>query len=94
MGIRITDNQNSGPGRTILLVEGALGQAEARLLEKFCSQILAENDKEIVFNLAEITFFDSQSASLPIGLRRRGVAIEGLDFFVSRMIEMAERGKE
>ena len=90
MAIRITIDEKLRPGSTTLLVEGQLRLEEAGLLKDICARILAETNRQMVINLAGITFLDSDSAFLLIELKKQGAILEDLDFFIRRVIEWAE----
>ncbi len=66
--------------------------ADAELLEGVCAELRAQSDASIRLDLSAITFLDSESASVLCRLRRHGISLEGLDLFVQKIVELAERG--
>ena len=79
--------------RIILRVEGSLTLEDARLLETICADLKKQtNGEQIVIDLADLSFLDSESASVLHRLEReRGVLLEGAHLFVQQVIEIAER---
>lgn len=79
-------------GRVLLRVEGSLSLADAELLERVCSDLKARTGARVTVDLADISFLDSESASVLARLRReQQVELEGAHFFVQQVIEIAER---
>ena len=79
-------------GRALLRVEGALGRAEAELLEQVCADLKAQTGAGVTVDLTDISFLDSESASVLARLRReQEVDLEGVHFFVQQVIDIAER---
>lgn len=72
-----------------LKVEGTLTRADAELLEGICNELCAQSSCVSV-DLADITFLDSDSASVLCRLKRQGISLEGLDLFVRKVVEVAE----
>jgi anti-anti-sigma regulatory factor len=73
-----------------LKVEGTLTLADAELLEGICDELCGQADSCISVDLADITFLDSESASVLCRLKGRGISLEGLDLFVQKVVELAE----
>jgi anti-anti-sigma factor len=93
MTTRITslDRQAAG-GRTLVRVEGSLGLADAELLERVCAELKAGSGLSVTVDLTDVSFLDSESASVLARLRReQDVNLEGVHFFVQQVIEIAER---
>ena len=90
MPMRITQvgGQEGANGR--LKVEGTLTLADAELLESICNELREQSDSGISVDLADITFLDSDSASVLCRLKRHGISLEGLDLFVQKVVELAE----
>jgi anti-anti-sigma factor len=79
-------------GRALLRVEGSLGLADAELLEKVCTDLRAQSGRNVAIDISDISFLDSDSASVLARLRReQDVALEGVHFFIQQVIEIAER---
>lgn len=98
MPLRITEKDwSNGNGRrfadreTLLKVEGSLYLADAELLEKICRDIGAETGHHLTLDLADLSFLDSESASVLCRLKReQNVALEGLHLFIAKVIELTE----
>ena len=93
MTTRITQIEGSvAEGRAVVRVEGSLGAADAELLEQVCADLRARSGASVTVDLADISFLDSESASVLARLRReQEVTLEGVHFFVQQVIEIAER---
>ena len=65
--------------------------ADAALLEGACDELRGQSDDGVRVDLSAMTFLDSESASVLCRLRRRGVSLEGLDLFVRKVVELAEK---
>ena len=79
----------------VLRVEGTLFREDAEILERACADLRgAQPGSDITLDLAELNFFDSESAAI---LRRVGegqcVRLEGLQVSVQRALELAERAR-
>jgi anti-anti-sigma regulatory factor len=102
MPLRITQREcTSGCGEgakahaqnseTVLKVEGCLYVGDAELLEKICRDIRSETGHDLTLDLADLSFLDSESASVLCRLKReQGVALEGLHLFIAKVIELTE----
>jgi anti-anti-sigma factor len=76
---------------TIFKVQGSLYLEDAELLEKICSDFAAQNAHHITLDLADLSFLDSESASVLCRLRReQNVTLEGLHLFIAKVIELTE----
>ena len=76
---------------TVLKVEGCLYVGDAELLEKICRDIRSETGHDLTLDLADLSFLDSESASVLCRLKReQGVALEGLHLFIAKVIELTE----
>ena len=91
MPTRITpvEEQSGMPRR--LKVEGKLTRADAELLEGICKELTERSNSGVSVDLADITFLDSESASVLCRLKSQGISLEGLDLFVQKVVEMAEK---
>ena len=79
-------------GRALLRVEGSLGLADAELLEQVCADLKSQTGANVTVDLTDISFLDSESASVLARLRReQEVNLEGVHFFIQQVIEIAER---
>lgn len=101
MPLRITqqDSANSShetserpiDGETLLKVEGSLYLEDAELLEKICRDIGEQTGRRLILDLAELSFLDSESASVLCRLKReQNVTLEGLHLFIAKVIELTE----
>jgi len=90
MPTRITQVGGQAGATRRLKVEGTLTLADAELLEGICDELCEQADSCISIDLADITFLDSESASVLCRLKGRGISLEGLDLFVRKVVELAE----
>ena len=93
MTTRITQLEGrAAGGRALIRVEGALSSTDAELLERVCADLKAETGENVTVDLTDISFLDSESASVLARLRReQEVTLEGVHFFIQQVIEIAER---
>ena len=95
MTTRITQLDEQDGGRAVLRVEGSLGVAEVELLRQACADLKAQTGRDVTLDLAGISFLDNESASVLTRLRReQNVALDGLHFFIRKVIEIAERAEQ
>ena len=90
MPTRITQVGDQAGATRRLKVEGTLTLADAELLEGICNELCEQAGSCVSVNLADITFLDSESASVLCRLKGRGISLEGLDLFVRKVVELAE----
>lgn len=92
MATSITQLDDKERGLTVLRVEGEVTVDDANLLERICNDLReTEPEKNIVIDLADIDFLDSESASVLREMNKHGVGIEGVHIFVQNAIEQVER---
>jgi anti-anti-sigma regulatory factor len=72
-------------------VEGTLTLADAELLESICNELCEQSGSCVSVDLADISFLDSDSAWVLCRLKRQGISLEGLDLFVQKVVELAEK---
>lgn len=89
MTFKITQIGETNNGKRILQVEGKLHLPEAEILEEKFYE-LQKTAQEIEISLSEISFLDSESAAVLTRLKKRGAVLTGLDFFIQKVIELAE----
>lgn len=78
-------------GETLLKVEGSLYLQDAELLERVCRDIGEQTGHPLVLDLADLSFLDSESASVLCRLKReQNVTLEGLQLFIAKVIELTE----
>jgi anti-anti-sigma regulatory factor len=71
-------------------VEGSLYLEDAELLERICRDFGAQA-RHITLDLADLSFLDSDSASVLCRLKReQGVNLAGLHLFIAKVIELTE----
>jgi len=90
MTTRITQVNGQTGKQTTLRVEGSLRLADAELLESTYLELSARHDGQIAIDLAGTNFLDSESASVLCRLKRNGVELIGLHYFVQQIIQAAE----
>ena len=79
-------------GRALLRVEGSLALADAELLAQVCAYLRAQTGASVTVDLTDISFLDSESASVLARLRReQEVTLEGVHFYIQQVIDIAER---
>jgi len=91
MPTRITQVGDQAGATRRLKVEGTLTLADAELLEGICNELRDQSDSGVSVDLADITFLDSESASVLCRLKGQGISLEGLDLFVQKVVELAEK---
>ncbi|HWS56761.1 MAG TPA: STAS domain-containing protein [Pyrinomonadaceae bacterium] len=95
MPTRITQLGDERQGGVVLRVEGKLVREDAELLERVCADITRQQpDSRVTLDLADLTFLDSESAAVLCRMRRQqNVVLDGLQFFVQRVVELADRAE-
>jgi anti-anti-sigma regulatory factor len=77
---------------TTLRVDGEMLGEDATVLEKIATGLRDETGNDIVIDLADLDFLDSEAAPILKGLaEREGFAIEGVEIFLQSAVNMAER---
>jgi|KBSSwiStaDraftv2_1062776.scaffolds.fasta_scaffold12935_6 anti-anti-sigma regulatory factor len=90
MTTRITQVDGQTGKITTLRVEGSLRLADAELLESTYQELISKQDGRIAIDLAGTNFLDSDSASVLCRLKRSGVELIGLHYFVQQILQAAE----
>ena len=90
MPTRITQVGDQEGATRRLKVEGSLTLADAELLEAICNELCEQSNSGLSVDLVDITFLDSESASVLCRLKGQGISLEGLDLFVQKVVELAE----
>jgi anti-anti-sigma regulatory factor len=90
MTTRITKVDGQTGKITTLRVEGSLRLADAELLESTYRELSAKQNGQIAIDLGGTSFLDSDSASVLCRLKRSGVELIGLHYFVQQIIQAAE----
>ena len=91
MPTNITQIESEDGTRTILRVEGSLTLIDAELIERICKGLREKSDAQLVIDLTDLNFLDSDSASVLHRLKKQGVELEGLHYFIQKEIELIER---
>jgi anti-anti-sigma regulatory factor len=91
MPTRITQIECQAGTTLRVKVEGTLTLADAELLESICNELCEQSGSCVSVDLADITFLDSESASVLCRLKGQGILLEGLDLFVRKVVELAEK---
>ena len=93
MPTNITETVQAETGRILLKVEGDLLLDDALLLERIAHSIVEDRSEDVVIDLADLDFLDSESAGV---LRRLiaadGIELNGIEIFLQSAIDLAERG--
>ena len=92
MATQINQIDDSVRGVTILQVEGEMLGEDARLLERIGVEIRSETGNEVVIDVADLDFLDSEAAPI---LRRLdmldGFSLRGMEIFLQTVINEVER---
>jgi anti-anti-sigma regulatory factor len=83
--------QTDSEDRSYLRVEGEMLIDDALLIERIANEIRGLSDREVVVDLADLDFLDSDSAGVLRRLESRGVTLQGAEIFVQSSIDLAER---
>jgi anti-anti-sigma regulatory factor len=92
MATQITQTDFDDGRKTVLSVEGDMMLEDAVLLEKIALSVRSETGNQVVIDLADLDFLDSDAASV---LKRiedlDGFEIDGIEIFLQSAVDMAER---
>lgn len=92
MPTHITQIDGENNLRTRLLVKGEMFGDDALNIERIARLVAADGDREIILDLADLDFLDSDSAPILKRLEREGLfRIEGIEIFLQHAINDAER---
>ena len=92
MPTNIIQTVNDADGSVTLRVEGDMLLDDALLLEKIAVGMRGDNFREVVIDLADLDFLDSESAPVVKRLvQKHGFKIEGMEIFLQSAIDAAER---
>jgi anti-anti-sigma regulatory factor len=83
--------QTDSDGRSYLRVEGEMLLDDALLIERIANEIREDSDREVVVDLADLDFLDSDSAEVLRRLESGGINLQGTEIFVQSAIDLAER---
>jgi hypothetical protein len=91
MPTNITQLEDTERNKTILRIEGELMLDDALLLEKIALDLREQNGKNLTLDFADLDLLDSESAPIIKRLENEhGFEIEGLQFFLQKMIQNVE----
>src|SRR3712207_1657261 len=95
MPTRITQLGEGGEEGIVLRVEGKLICEDAELLERVCADIRREEPtSKFTLDLGDLTYLDSEGASVLCRIKRQQkISLEGLQVFVQRVIDLAEKSE-
>ena len=94
MPTNITQTVSETDGRVILRVEGDMMLDDALLLEKIALEMRTDHGGDVMVDVADLDFLDSDSASVLKRLQlEQGVSIEGMEIFLQSAIDSAERNR-
>jgi Anti-anti-sigma regulatory factor (antagonist of anti-sigma factor) len=92
MPTNIIQTVSDEDGSVTLRVEGDMLLDDATLLEKIALGMRGDNFREVVIDLADLDFLDSESAPVLKRLaKEHGFKIEGIEIFLQSAIDSAER---
>ncbi len=91
MPTNIIQTVNDADGSVTLRVEGDMLLDDAVLVEKIAVEMRGDNFRDVVIDLADLDFLDSESAPVLKRLAERGFRIDGMDLFLQSAINSAER---
>ena len=94
MPTNITQLESEDGTRTILRVKGSLTLIDAELLERICRDLREKSEAQLVIDLTDLNFLDSDSASVLQRLKQNGAELEGLHYFIQKEIDLVERQAE
>ena len=94
MPTNIRQMEDEDRNKTVLRVEGELMYEDAILLEKIALDLREKSNKNLTLDLADLDFLDSESAPVIKRLESKyGFEVEGLQFFLQKMVEETENRK-
>lgn len=85
--------QKDFDGSSYLRVEGEMLLDDALLVEKIAGGIRASTGRNVIVDLADLSFLDSESASVIKRIENNGITVEGLEIFLQSAIDSAERNE-
>ncbi|MEP7214103.1 MAG: STAS domain-containing protein [Acidobacteriota bacterium] len=92
MATHITQTESEEGGCVTLRVDGEMLLDDALLVERLVRGIRSERPREVVIDLADLDFLDSDSAGVLRGLANEaGIRIEGIEIFLQSVINDVEK---
>ncbi|MBA2620777.1 MAG: hypothetical protein H0U87_06225 [Acidobacteria bacterium] len=94
MPTTITQLEDAERGKTVLRVAGSMAQEDAVLLEKIALGLRADIQKNLTLDFADLHFLDSDAAPILLRLEREhNFEIEGVEYFLQRVVDETEKPK-
>lgn len=91
MPTNITQIDDSERDLIVLRVEGELMLDDALILEKIALGLKEEQEKDLALDFSDLDMLDSESAPIVRRLGNiHGLRLEGLHYFLQKMVEEAE----
>ena len=92
MATQINQVDDNERGVTTLRIEGDMLGDDARLLERIGLDIRSETGNEIIIDVADLDFLDSEAAPVLRHLEKlEGFSIQGMEIFLQTVINEVER---
>ena len=92
MPTNIIQTVNDEDGSVTLRVDGDMLLDDAEVLEKIALGMRGDNFREVIIDLADLDFMDSESAPVLKRLaKEHGFKIDGIEIFLQSAIDSAER---
>ena len=92
MATQINQVDDNERGVTTLRIEGDMLGDDARLLERIGHDIRSETGNEIIIDVADLDFLDSEAAPVLRHLEKLdGFSIQGMEIFLQTVINEVER---
>jgi anti-anti-sigma regulatory factor len=92
MATHINQIDDSDARISILNVDGEMFGEDAQLLTKIAKQLNSETGNTITIDLADLSFLDSDAASILISLQKLpGFEIIGMEIFRQNIVDQAEK---
>jgi anti-anti-sigma factor len=94
MPTHITQIDDTENHRTVLRVDGEMTLEDARLLEKIATQLCDSSESQVIIDLAELDFMDSDAAPTLKSMKARGFVLEGIEIFLQTVVNESERKRD
>jgi anti-anti-sigma factor len=92
MATHITQTESEDGGSVTLRVDGEMLLDDALLVERLVRQMRSERPVDVVIDLADLDFLDSDSAGVLRKLAdENGVRIDGIEIFLQSVINDVEK---
>jgi anti-anti-sigma factor len=92
MATHITQTESEDGDRVTLRVEGDMLVEDASLVARLVHQMRSEQLRDVVIDLADLDYLDSDSAGVLRQLAgEQGISIEGIEIFLQTVINDVEK---